>query len=142
MHFPDYLSNPKNVLFSAQHCTNMTIVINCAGDAELADRIRQFLLRSKTSPDASISIVNDEIMIQDPQSTLQDKDVRKLLDDFLASNNHPAGYSITQFGEIFTVGIPQSIDKLVISCEICGYLAHDEDELMIHKRTHALFAPL
>jgi len=120
----------------------VAIVINCAGDAELAERIRHFLLRSKTLPDDSISIANDEIMIQDSQPTLQSEDVRKLLDDFLASSNDPAGYSLTQFGELFTVGILQSIDKLVISCEICGYLAHDEDELIIHKRTHALFAPL
>ncbi|MDQ4100926.1 MAG: hypothetical protein M3115_01890 [Thermoproteota archaeon] len=68
------------------------------------------------------------------------EDIKKLLQDFIKSypdllaNN----YSVTEFEDVLVVGIPKSLDELTVNCEICGYIASDEEDLIIHKRTHGL----
>jgi hypothetical protein len=47
-------------------------------------------------------------------------------------------YSITEFDDVFVVGIPKSLDEMTVNCEMCGYIALSEEVLIIHKRTHGL----
>jgi hypothetical protein len=112
----------------------MAVVVSCAGDNELAKKLHDYLT-SKFSPANVISLTEDEITIQ---PGIKNDTIRKSLSEFVKSNPDLAGYSVTEFGDIFTIGVPQSLDKVILSCEMCGYLARHEDELNIHKRTHGL----
>ncbi|MGI0028265.1 MAG: hypothetical protein ACREAQ_00955 [Nitrososphaera sp.] len=105
----------------------------------MAKRLHHFL-QSRLSSPSLISIENDEIAING-ELGINNEDTRRLLGEFLAASPNLVGYSVSELDDLFTIGISQSLDKLVISCEICGYLAHDEDEMIIHKRVHGLFAP-
>ena len=115
----------------------MSIIVSCAGDTQLAEKLGTFLL----SKSVDVSIKIDEIAIETDAQNIKSADVRNLLTEFLATNSDLTQHSITELGDLFTVGISQSIDKVVLSCEMCGYLAHDEDEMIIHKRIHGLFLP-
>lgn len=90
----------------------VTKVINCAGDAGLAERLHQFLLLSKMSSHASISIGKDEIAIENEQSLIDNRYVRLLVEAFLASNDDLEDYSLTNIGELFTIGILRKMDDL------------------------------
>jgi|GEM_PF-1840729 len=120
----------------------MPIAISCAGDLEITKRLFEYLTLSMKSANASITIENDEIYVDNKQSNIKSEDVRDLLESFLTTNDDLADYAQTRLADLFTIGVKQNIDKLLISCEICGYLAHNDDELIIHKRAHALFVPL
>ena len=117
----------------------MAVVVSCAGDNELAMNLHSSLA-SKFSPAPAdlISLKEDEITIQNKELGIKNDAVRKSLDEFVESNPDLVSYSVTEFGDIFTIGVPQSLDKVILSCEMCGYLARHEDELSIHKRTHGL----
>ena len=117
----------------------MAVIVNCAGDNELANKLYDYL-GSEFSPTPAdlISLKEDEIIIKHTELGIKNDAVRKSLNKFVESSLDLGGYSITEFGDIFTVGIPQSLDKVILSCEMCGYLAQHEDELSIHKRTHGL----
>lgn len=81
-----------------------------------------------------ISLDEAEVTIRDKTYDIKDSEVREKLSNFKTSNTDLAEYSITEFGNIFTIGILQSLDKLVFSCEMCGYLARYEEELINHKK--------
>jgi hypothetical protein len=113
-------------------------VVSCAGDTELAKKLHGYLAsKFSSAPYDLILLKDDEITIQ-KELGLDNDAIQKFLDEFVGSDPNLARYSVTEFGDIFTVGIKQSLDKVVPSCEMCGYLASDEDELNIHKRTHGL----
>ena len=114
----------------------MSIVVSCASDNELANKLFQYLAESL--PEGSISIEEDEITISKKELSLNNDAIRKILGEFVASNSDLVGYSITEFGDVFTIGIVQRLDQVVLSCEMCGYLARDENLLNIHKKTHGL----
>jgi hypothetical protein len=118
------------------------VLISCAGDSDLAKKLCNFLLSAYPSAANTniISLKEDEVTIQNDELGIKNDEVRKSLSKFQASNADLVGYSITQIGDIFTIGIQQSLDKVILSCEICGYLAQHEDELNIHKRTHGLLS--
>src|SRR5262245_53549389 len=103
--------------------------VSCAGDSELAKKLHDYL--ASRFPSAPISLEEDEITIQ-----LDNGEIQKSLEEFVGSNPDLAGYSVIGSGDIFTVGIRQSLDKVILQCEMCGYLAKDEDEMMIHRRLH------
>jgi hypothetical protein len=117
------------------------IVINCAGDNELARKISDYLIeRIVPSKDTIyISLSEDEVEIVLEKLGVSRDDIRKLLHEFIKSNPDFAdNYSITEFDDVFVVGIPKSLDEMTANCEICGYIASSEEDLIIHKRTHGL----
>jgi hypothetical protein len=116
-------------------------VINCAGDSELARKINDFLVGkiTQSSDTIYISLSEDELEIVLEKLGVSKDEVRKLLNEFIKSNPELAdSYSITEFEDMFVVGIPKSLDEMAVNCEICGYIASDEEDLIIHKRTHGL----
>ena len=118
-----------------------SIVINCAGDNELARKINDYLMdRMVPSKDTIyISLLEDEVEIVLEKVGVSRGEIRKLLHNFIKSNPELADYySITEFDDMFVVGIPMSFDEMTVNCEICGYIASSEEELNIHKRTHGL----
>ena len=119
----------------------LSLVINCAGDNELARKINDYLMdRIVPSKDTIyISFLEDEVEIVLEKLGLSRDDIRKLLHEFIESNPELAdNYSITDFEDVFVVGIPKSLDDMTVNCEICGYIASSEEDLIIHKRTHGL----
>jgi hypothetical protein len=119
-----------------------SIVISCAGDNELARKINDYLMDKITqSHDTSyISLYEDEVEIVLEKLGVSRDDVKKLLHDFIKSDPNLLAdrYSITEFDDLFIVGIPKSLDDLTVNCEMCGYIASSEEDLIIHKRTHGL----
>jgi uncharacterized ferredoxin-like protein len=118
-----------------------SIVINCAGDNELARKINDYLMGkiTQSSDTIYISLSEDEIEIVLEKLGVSKDEIRKLLDDFIKSNPELLDdYSVTEFNDVFVVGIPKSLDEMTVNCEICGYVASSEDDLNIHKRTHGL----
>jgi hypothetical protein len=118
-----------------------TIVINCAGDIELARKINEYL-RDRIVPSRNtiyISLSQDEVEIVLEKLEVSRDDIRKILHDFIKSDPKLAErYSINELEDLFVVGIPKSLDEMTVNCEICGYIASDEEDLIIHKRTHGL----
>ena len=118
-----------------------TIVINCAGDNELARKINDYLIRKITQSRDTIyiSLSEDELEIVLEKLGVSKDEIRKLLNEFMKSNPELAdSYSITEFEDMFVVGIPKSLDEMIVNCELCGYIASSEEDLNIHKRTHGL----
>ena len=118
-----------------------SIVINCAGDNELASKINDYLVGKITQSHdiIFISLSEDEIEIVLEKLRVSRDEIRKLLNEFIKSNSELADYySITEFNDVFVVGIPKSIDEMTVNCEMCGYIASSEEDLNIHKRTHGL----
>lgn len=89
----------KYLICSKALYDEVALVVSCAGDVALAKRLHQFLLLSKWSSNASISIENDEIAIENEQSLIGIRHVRRLLEGFLASNYDLDDYSLTNVGE-------------------------------------------
>ena len=118
-----------------------SIVISCAGDNELARKINDYL-RDRIVPSKAtiyISLSEDEVDIVLEELGVSRDDIRKTLHDFIKSDPNLADhYSITEFNDIFVVGIPTSLDEMIVNCEMCGYIASSEEDLNIHKRTHGL----
>jgi hypothetical protein len=117
-------------------------VINCAGDNELARKINDYLIDRIAPPKGTIyiSLSEDEVEIVLEKLRVSKDEIRKLLNEFIKSNPELAdnNYSITNFEDVFVVGIPKSLDEMTINCEMCGYIASSEEDLIIHKRTHGL----
>jgi hypothetical protein len=118
-----------------------SLVISCAGDNELARKINDYLMLKITPPRDTIyiSLFEDEIEIILEKLGVSRDDIRKLLHEFIRSNPELADYySVTEFDDLFVVGIPKSLDEMTVNCEMCGYIASSEEDLIIHKRTHGL----
>jgi hypothetical protein len=118
-----------------------SLVVNCAGDSELARKIHDYLVSKIAHPNDAIyiSLLEDEVEIVPEKLGLSKDIIRTLLNSFIKSNPELADrYSITEFENIFVVGIQKSLDEMVVNCEICGYVASSEEDLIIHKRTHGL----
>jgi hypothetical protein len=119
-----------------------SIVINCAGDTELAKKINDYLMSKITPPSSDtiyISLLEDEVEIVLEKLGVSRDEIGKLLHNFIKSNPELADYySITEFDDMFVVGIPKSLDEMTVNCEICGYIASSEEDLNVHKRTHGL----
>ena len=116
-------------------------IISCAGDNELARKVNDYLTdRIAPSKDTIyISLSEDEVEIVLEKLGVSKDEIRKLLHEFIKSDPELAdNYSITQFDDVFVVGIPKSLDEMTVNCEICGYIASSEEDLNVHKRTHGL----
>jgi len=122
------------------------IIINCAGDNDLAGKIKDYLMDKITttpttqSHDTSyLSLSEDEIELVPKKLGLSKENIHKLLQDFIKSEPDLSDhYSVSEFDEVFIVGIIKRLDDMVTSCEMCGYIASSEEDLSIHRRTHGL----
>jgi uncharacterized ferredoxin-like protein len=122
-----------------------SIMISCAGDNELARKINDYLMDKITQSHDTIyiSLLEDEVEIVLDKLGVSREDIGKLLNVFIKSNPELAdSYSITEFDNVFVVGIPKSVDEMTVNCEMCGYIASSEEDLIIHKRTHGLIFSL
>lgn len=119
-----------------------SIVISYAGDNELTRKINDYLM-GKITPSHDtiyISLSEDEVEIVSEKLGVSRNDIRKMLHDFIKFDPELADYycSITEFDDVFVVGIRKSLDEMTVNCEMCRYIALGEENLIIHKRTHGL----
>jgi hypothetical protein len=118
-----------------------SILINCAGDNELARKINDYLVGKITHSNDTTHVLLSEDELEIVVEKLEDAkdEIRKLLHEHIKSNPELADYySITEFNDMFVVGIPKRLDEMTVNCEMCGYIASSEEDLNIHKRTHGL----
>ena len=118
-----------------------SIIVNCAGDNELARKIYGYLIdRIISSKDTTyISLSEDQIEIVLEKLGVSRDYIREQLHEFIRTDPELADfYSITEFDDVFVVGILKRLDEMIVNCEMCGYIASSEEDLNIHKRTHGL----
>jgi hypothetical protein len=118
-----------------------SIIINCAGDNELARKIYGYLMdRIISSKDTTyISLSEDQIEIVLEKLGVSRDYIREQLHEFIRTDPELADfYSIIEFDDVFVVGILKRLDEMIVNCEMCGYIASSEEDLNIHKRTHGL----
>src|SRR3712207_5606034 len=108
-----------------------SIVISCAGDSDLARKINNYLMSTIKVPSKDtiyISLSEDEVEIVLEKLGVSREDIRKILYDFIKSDPELGDlYSISEFDDVFIVGIPKSLDEMTISCEMCGYIASSDE---------------
>jgi hypothetical protein len=116
-----------------------SIIMNCAGDNELARKIYGYLMdRIISSKDTTyISLSEDQIEIVLEKLGVSRDYIREQLHEFIRTDPELADfYSIIEFDDVFVVGILKRLDEMIVNCEMCGYIASSEEDLNIHKRTH------
>ena len=115
--------------------------INLAGDITLANNIYNHFI--------SNSIINEKVKLEEDNIIIfinreYDKNVikqiRSLLQEYLNSFIIYKNYQIFELGNVFTVGIPKDIVEIskLVFCEICGYGLSNEEELLVHRRSHGI----
>jgi hypothetical protein len=118
-----------------------SIIMNCAGDNELARKIYGYLMdRIISSKDTTyISLSEDQIEIVLEKLGVSRDYIREQLHEFIRTDPELADfYSIIEFDDVFVVGILKRLDEMIVNCGMCGYIASSEEDLNIHKRTHGL----
>jgi hypothetical protein len=118
-----------------------SIIMNCAGDNELARKIYGYLMdRIISSKDTTyISLSEDQIEIVLEKLGVSRDYIREQLHEFIRTDPELADfYSIIEFDDVIVVGILKRLDEMIVNCEMCGYIASSEEDLNIHKRTHGL----
>ena len=115
--------------------------ISFAGDITLANNIYNHFI--------SNSIINEKVKLEEDNIIIfinreYDKNVikqiRSLLQEYLNSFIIYKNYQIFELGNVFTVGIPKDIVEIskLVFCEICGYGLSNEEELLVHRRSHGI----
>ena len=115
--------------------------ISFAGDITLANNIHNHFI--------SNSIINEKVKLEEDtiimyidreydNNTI--KQIKSLLQEYLNSFIIYKNYQIFEFENIFIVGIPKDIVEIskLVFCEICGYGLSNEEELLVHRRSHGI----
>lgn len=124
-----------------------SIVVHFAGNLDLARQIYQMLIlevmniNSLKSKDIEISEDETSIIIStEPSNLFLIKTIIKnKINEWLKKDPKLLEYKITEFENTIIVGKPVNLEKLTdfLSCEICGYKTLYEEDLFIHRYTHA-----
>ena len=124
-----------------------SIVVHFAGNLDLARQIYQMLIleviniSSLKSKDIEIREDETSIIIStDPSNLFLIKNIIKnKINEWFKKDPELLEYKITEFENTIIVGKPINLEKLTdfLSCEICGYKTLYEEDLFIHRYTHA-----
>jgi len=124
-----------------------SIVVNFAGNLDLTRQIYQMLIleviniSSLKSKDIEISEDETSIIIStEPSKLFLIKTIIKnKINEWFKKDPKLLEYKITEFENTIIVGKPVNLEKLTdfLSCEICGYKTLYEEDLFIHRYTHA-----
>ena len=104
------------------------IVIDCAGDNEIALELKNYLKNHgfDAKSEESLVIVNEA-------------DVEKMLSSFLKETSR-SDYNVRKIDStnfLLSKEIPIE-DFGFLRCEMCGYVVSNEEELMTHRRAHGI----
>ena len=124
-----------------------SIVVHFAGNLDLARQIYQMLIlevmniSSLKSRDIEISEDETTIIIStEPSKLFLIKTIIKnKINEWVKKDPKLLEYKITEYENTIIVGKPVNLEKLTdfLSCEICGYKTLYEEDLFIHRYTHA-----
>ena len=124
-----------------------SIVVHFAGNLDLARQIYQMLIlevmniSSLKSRDIEISEDETSIIIStEPSKLFLIKTIIKnKINEWFKKDPKLLEYKITEYENTIIVGKPVNLEKLTdfLSCEICGYKTLYEEDLFIHRYTHA-----
>ena len=116
--------------------------INFAGDITLANNIYNHFISSNSIINEKVKLKEDNIIIFINREYYKNviKQIRSLLQEYLNSFIIYKNYQIFELENIFTVGIPKDIVEIskLVFCEICGYGLSNEEELLVHRRSHGI----
>lgn len=115
--------------------------INFAGDITLANNIyNHFISNSIINEKVKLEEDNIIIFINREYDKNEIKQIRSLLQEYLNSFIIYKKHQIFELGNVFTVGIPKDIVEIskLVFCEICGYGLSNEEELLVHRRSHGI----
>jgi hypothetical protein len=122
-------------------CNQNVLKINFAGDIILANNIYNHFISNSTINE-KVKLEEDNIIISINREHDKNviKQIRSLLQEYLNSFIIYKNYQIFEFENIFTVGIPKDIVEIskLVFCEICGYGLSNEEELLVHRRSHGI----
>ena len=118
------------------------MIINFSGDIDLANNIYNYFI--------SNSIINEKVKLEEDTIIMYIdreydnnviKQIKLLLQEYLNSFKVYKNHRIFEFENIFIVGIPKDIAEIskLVFCEICGYGLSNEEELLVHRRSHGMF---
>ena len=115
--------------------------INFASDVALANNIYNYFV-SNSKLNENIKLEEDNIIISTGREDdgKVNKQIISILQEYLNSSKIYNNYQILEFDNIFTVGIPKDIVEIskFVFCEICGYGLSNEEELLVHRRSHGI----
>ena len=115
--------------------------INFAGDITLANNIYNHFISNSIIKE-KIKLEEDTIIISINREYDKNviKQIRSLLQEYLNSFIIYKKHQIFELGNVFTVGIPKDIVEIskLVFCEICGYGLSNEEELLVHRRSHGI----
>jgi hypothetical protein len=116
--------------------------INFANDDTLANNIYNYFV-SNSKFNENIKLEEDNIIIsigREEDDRKVNKQIISMLQEYLNSSNIYKNYQILELENIFTVGIPKDIVEIskFVFCEICGYGLSNEEELLVHRRSHGI----
>ena len=115
--------------------------INFAGDIKLTNNIYNHFI-SNSILNEKVKLEEDTILIpidkENSKNTI--KHIKSLLQKYLNSFRGYENYKIFEFANVITVGIPKNIVEIskFVFCEICGYGLSNEEELLVHLRSHGI----
>lgn len=122
-------------------CNQNVLKINFAGDIILANNIYNHFISNLTINE-KVKLEENNIIISINREHDKNviKQIRSLLQEYLNSFIIYKNYQIFEFENIFTVGIPKDIVEIskLVFCEICGYGLSNEEELLVHRRSHGI----
>lgn len=105
----------------------MTVTVDCAGDDEIASDLTKYLisLGHEAKQDNSYVLINE-------------KDVKNILKLFI-KHSGKSDYEVLQVDSetIVLAKIMPITEFGLATCEICGFVASDE-ELFAHRRAHGI----
>ena len=124
-----------------------SIVVHFSGNLDLAKQIYQMLIpevikiSSIKSKDIEFSEDETSIIISTESSNLFviKTIIKNKIDKWFKKDPKLLEYEITEFENTIILGKPINLEKLTdfLSCEICGYKTLYEEDLFIHRYTHA-----
>ena len=116
--------------------------INFAGDITLANNIYNHFISSNSIINEKVKLEEDNIIIFINREYDKNviKQIRSLLQEYLNSFIIYKKHQTFELGNVFTVGIPKDIVEIskLVFCEICGYGLSNEEELLVHRRSHGI----
>ena len=127
----------------------MTIIVSCAGDMPMAVKLHKYMMSAQFSGKNTgfetnnvsdyVTLTGDEIAIPGEPTENRKKSVSRVVAQYINSDDNLKDYSIAVFEHVITVSKVLNLERLVPSCEMCGYVASHEDELAAHRLSHGVF---
>ena len=126
----------------------MTIIVSCAGDSNLAKNLYDYMATAHfkgsnngfatDSVGDYVSLNSDEIEIPGEATVPRIKAVQSVVADYLDSNPGLSDYSLTTFEHVLMISKLIGLEKVVLSCEMCGFVALHDEELRVHRTSHGI----